>query len=88
MLEKDLEAKCRQFVMRELGGECLKTTPCAGFPDRMILLPGGLATFVEFKQLGKKPRKLQAFWISRLHELGFEARCIDHYEAFVKTIRP
>lgn len=43
----------------------------AGFPDRLVLCPGGRAMFFEFKQPGKKRRKLQIRIGELLESLGF-----------------
>lgn len=72
MLEKDIESKLRKPI-RELGGLCLKFE-CPGFtgvPDRILLLPGGKAVFVEMKQPGKKERKRQEYVQEQIRALGF-----------------
>ena len=73
-LEKDIERKLKTMVERH-GGLCLKWV-CpgqAGVPDRIVLLPGGHALFVELKrpQAGKVS-KLQLWWAKRLHKLDFD----------------
>lgn len=70
--EKDLErAAC--FFVRQACGECFKFLPFMvnGLPDRLVLLPGGRAAFVEFKSSGRKPTPLQQLRLDRLHALGF-----------------
>lgn len=70
--EKDLErAAC--FFIRQAGGECFKFLPFMvnGLPDRLALLPGGHAAFVEFKSSGRKPTPLQQLRLDRLRSLGF-----------------
>ena len=59
------------------GGMCLKQTGIAGIPDRLVLLPGGQAAFVELKAPGEKPRKLQRMRIKQLQRLGFRCYVID-----------
>lgn len=51
MLETEVESFLRKSVMKE-GGLCLKFIPdfARGFPDRLILLPGGVVCFVETKR--------------------------------------
>ena len=75
MLEKELEQK---FVkrMEQVGGLALKfTSPGhAGVPDRLLLLPGGFAVFVELKREGARPRPLQEFMMKKLEKMGF--RCL------------
>lgn len=72
-LERDIERKLRT-VVESHGGLCLKWV-CPGWsgvPDRIVLLPGGRALFVELKRpKGGKVSKLQMWWAKRLHQLGF-----------------
>ena len=73
-LEKDIETKLRQMVEKH-GGKCLKWV-CPGWtgvPDRIILLPGGMAMFVETKRpKGGKIDPLQRVWQNWLTSLGFQ----------------
>lgn len=50
----------------------LKLTPQsqAGYPDRLVLLPGKQVLFVELKDDGEEPSALQAERHSELAELG------------------
>lgn len=76
MLEKEIE----KYFKTKIGdnhGECIKLTGLVGIPDRLILLPMGRIFFVEFKQKGKKPRKVQSFVHRRLNDLGFKVYVID-----------
>jgi hypothetical protein len=43
-----------------------------GDPDRILLLPGGRAAFVEMKKDGKKPSKIQRVMHAELSAMGFE----------------
>ncbi len=67
MTEKQIEQKLVKRV-KGLGGIALKLNPIGmdGIPDRLILLPKGIAFFVETKAPGKKPRALQ---INRMKQL-------------------
>lgn len=47
-----------------------------GKPDR-VFLKDGRAVFIEFKQKGKRPTKLQELWLERLREKGFTACVVD-----------
>ena len=76
--EKDIE----RFVCKaakDLGGLAIKTNAInhKGVPDRLILLPGGKVGFLELKTTGKKPTKLQEYWLSVLSGLGFAATWVD-----------
>lgn len=44
-----------------------------GFPDLMILEPGGRARFIEVKSASGKPTPLQQHTIAALQKLGFNA---------------
>lgn len=58
---------------------CLKfNAPGArGVPDRLVLLPGGIALFIEFKAPGKAPSRLQAHQHARLRRKGFDVLVTD-----------
>jgi hypothetical protein len=79
--EKKVEPKLRKAV-EKAGGECIKLSPAffIGIPDRLVLLPGGRAVFVETKSGGKKPSKIQAYVHKRLRAIGFDVRVIDSTE--------
>lgn len=72
MSEKDTERYLRRRI-KTIGGEAYKLScPGAnGMPDRLILLPGGKAVFVETKSEGKLPRPLQKARHRELREMGF-----------------
>ena len=67
MLEKEIE-KYFKAKIEDNNGMCIKLTSMVGLPDRLILLPVGRIFFVEFKQKGKKPRKVQSFIHRRLKD--------------------
>jgi Holliday junction resolvase-like predicted endonuclease len=53
-----------------------------GYPDRLVLLSGGRAVFVEFKRPGGKLTPLQEFTHDKLKALGFQvATFADAVEA-------
>ncbi len=60
MMEKDIEKYFCNLVSAK-GGKAIKGagTGVAGFPDRIVLKPGGKIFFTELKAPGQKPRKLQ-----------------------------
>lgn len=72
-LEKDVERALVRLV-RQHGGLCLKWI-CPGWggvPDRILLLPGGRALFVELKRpQGGRVSELQKKWQEWLCGLGF-----------------
>ena len=78
VLEKEIEQKLVKMVKRH-GGLCLKWV-CPGWigvPDRIVLLPGGRAVFVELKRpKGGKMSPMQKWWAKKLIDLGFSHWCI------------
>ena len=69
--------------IRKTGGRALKfASPFeAGYPDRLILLPGGRAVWVELKAPGRKPTKRQWARIEELRALGFPCHTVDGPDA-------
>ena len=78
MLERFIEQKLVARVRRE-GGLCPKfVSPGSdGWPDRLILMPGGKIAFVELKSTGEKPRPLQLQRHAQLRDLGFSVFVVD-----------
>jgi hypothetical protein len=77
-MEKTIE---RYLVgeVRKRHGEAIKLPPLfvPGIPDRLVLMPGGVAVFVELKDRGKSPTPLQARVHDRLRSLGFRVEVLD-----------
>jgi hypothetical protein len=88
--EKKLEKKLREKV-KSLGGLAVKffVLSFAGFPDRIVLMPGAKVWFAEIKSTGKKPSPRQIAVHGMLRKLGFEVWVIDSNELlsdFLKMI--
>src|SRR5574344_592889 len=85
MREYVIEDAFRDEVTRR-GGLALKFTSQTmnGLPDRLVLLLGGKAAFVELKAPGKTMRPLQVKRKEQLEALGFPVFCVDRFE----QIRP
>lgn len=85
MREYVIEDAFRDEVTRR-GGLALKFTSQTmnGLPDRLVLLLGGKAAFVELKAPGKTMRPLQVKRKEQLESLGFPVFCVDRFE----QIRP
>lgn len=88
MAEKDIERRLAHAVKTELHGWALKLVSpgVAGVPDRLVLLPGGRAVFVELKDTGERPRPLQRHIQGRLRKLGFPVWVVDSAEGVRKFI--
>lgn len=79
--EKWLEKRlCR--VVKDAGGKAVKFSSSIeiGYPDRLVLIPGGIAVWVEVKSHGKKPRKTQLIRINELISLGFKVFVVSSEE--------
>ena len=79
--EKLIEKKLRERV-KKLGGWAVKfwAVNLVGFPDRVVLMPGGRVSFVELKSEGKKPTPRQLLVLDQLSKLGFAVYVIDNEE--------
>ena len=68
--------------IEKLGGKCWKFVSPGnrGVPDRLVLLPGGRAVFIELKAPKKKASLQQLKRISELKALGFEVEVLDTVE--------
>lgn len=77
-MEKKIEKHLIEAV-EKLGGLCVKFPPLffRGFPDRIVLLPGGVIVFVETKAPGETPRLIQRKVHARLRGLGFRVEVLD-----------
>lgn len=86
--EKAIERHLRRRVA-SAGGLCLKYSNAAepGYPDRLILLPGGRAAWAEIKSKGRKPSALQRSRIEQLRRMGFRADVVDSPEAADAIVR-
>ena len=74
-----------------MGGKALKLDlkMYPGIPDRLVLLPGGVAAFVELKRPGRRVKKgsAQERWLKELNELGFTAVELNEKEDIDDFIR-
>ena len=87
-LEKKLETKCRLHVEKR-GGKLLKFVSPGnkGVPDRILLMPGGYAVYLEFKRPGGRKQPLQGWWIKWLNDNGHKAYVIDNFKDFVGIVK-
>lgn len=85
-IEKKLEKKAR-LEIQKMGGELLKFRPFQdGYPDRIALMPKGQVWFVEFKDRGKKPNKLQQYQIIKLTMMGYRVWVVESEDVLKKFL--
>ena len=77
-MEKQIEQKLVKATRRR-GGWALKLSSpgTSGLPDRLVMMPEGIAAFVEVKAPGQKPRPLQLAQMRKLKQLGFPVYVLD-----------
>ena len=65
---------------KAIGLPCLKySNPnMVGYPDRLIVIPGGEVVWVELKSKGKKPSRVQQIRFTELANIGHRVRVIDN----------
>lgn len=85
--EKVFERTMSKYV-NDKGGIAVKLLSqfVNGLPDRMYLLPGGRALFVEFKSTGKKPTRIQEHIIGRIRKIGFTVLVVDSPGAWKEAV--
>lgn len=88
MKERDVEQYLREQV-KVIQGRAYKfiSPGNAGVPDRLLLLPGGRAVFVEVKAPGKKQTPLQIAAGKKISMLGFAVFVIDSRQGVDDFIR-
>ena len=75
--------------VKKLGGVCLKYSNqnMAGYPDRLILLPGAITIWVELKSKDKHTTALQDIRLRTLNKLGYDTYICDNKEAIDKILK-
>lgn len=81
--EKYSEKKLEPWLVKgveALGGDCFKFRSPGNnsVPDRLVMMPGRRAWFVEVKSTGEAPGALQLIMHAILRRLGWEVFVIDH----------
>lgn len=76
--EKAIESYLCHLV-RGAGGIPLKYSSgtSTGYPDRLLLFPGGEMIWVEVKSAGCNPTPLQSHRMQQLRTMGFRVRLCD-----------
>lgn len=77
--ERDIEKFLVQEVKKRHGKAFKFVSPgTLGVPDRLVILPGGIACFVELKRPGGKPRPVQRFCLLYLYHKGHRVAVVDN----------
>lgn len=86
--EKVLERKFAAAIMAA-GGRSFKLPAVyvSGLPDRIALMPGGVAFFAEIKSTGKKPTPIQKSIHKKIRALGFDVYVIDTLDGLSETLK-
>jgi len=81
--EATLERRCVKAA-KAAGGELIKLLPWSvrGLPDRLLVMPGGVIVWVEFKAPTGHLTSLQAYWKHRLESLGHRYEVVRDWEGF------
>ena len=73
--------------VKDQGGEIFHTDILhPGFPDKTILLPGGITVFAELKRPKGEIRPGQPYWRKRLQGMGFKADIFYDYQTLIEWI--
>jgi hypothetical protein len=88
MMERTLERRLKREVEKRKAKAWKFVSPgVSGVPDRIILLSGGRAVFIEMKDTGEDLEPLQKKRAQELRALGFEVYDIDSNEKIDDFIR-
>ena len=75
--------------VKKIGGVCLKYSNqnIAGYPDRLILLPGAVTIWIELKSKGKHTTALQNIRLHTLSNLGYDTYVCDSKESIDECLK-
>lgn len=88
---KESEKYIERYLNRkvaERGGISLKySNPGAtGYPDRVVLLPGGKTVWAELKSKGRKPSLIQSLRFEQMEAIGHHVFVCDSIEKVDKML--
>jgi hypothetical protein len=87
MTESELQRKCIKLAADHGVMARKNETPGhTGWPDLVLIFPGGLVIYVEVKIPGGRLRPKQKSTLSKLKELGVHVYVIDNIEQFRAVI--
>jgi hypothetical protein len=88
VLEGDIE---KRFVreLKKLGCKSRKLngTGYRDWPDRLIMVPGGITLFIEFKRPGEELRPSQQELHDEAAEMGHDWQVFDSWENAIEYVR-
>jgi hypothetical protein len=73
-------------LANDVGLMFLKLGQSKGWPDMLVVWEGHGVLFVEFKQPGEKPKRIQQHIHNVLKSLGFEVQVHDNIDTAVEQI--
>ena len=87
------EKSIEQYLVEEvkkLGGVCLKYSNhnMVGYPDRVVLLPGGITLWVELKSKGRKPSAVQVIRFKSMERIGHTVHVCDSKASIDGMLEP
>lgn len=88
---KESEKYIERYLNRkveELGGISLKYSNlgATGYPDRVVLLPGGKTVWAELKSKGRKPSLIQSLRFEQMEAIGHHVFVCDSIEKVDKML--
>lgn len=86
-LERDVEQRLVRLV-EGLGGLCIKAGQ-DGWPDRIVMLPGGVLVWVELKRSTGKLSDLQQYRRRQLEQVGQKVQYLwstDAVDGFIEGL--
>ena len=87
MRENALEERLVLLVAKRGGVAVKLRPPPAGLPDRLVLLPGARAVFVELKSELGRVSPAQSMWHARLSRLGYQVATIKNPTELDRLLR-
>lgn len=85
--EASIERTLSRLVV-QAGGLCYKlTSPTAGVPDRLVIMPGGRVYLVELKAPGGRLRKVQEAWHAKAARRGVNVLVLGSREEVIDWVR-